>query len=52
MGGWNFMRSRLESLIEKPLEYVGRKASASTATGFPNVYKEQQAEIIETAINA
>ena len=45
MGGWSFVRPRLEALLKHPLEYVGRKASASTATGYPNVYKQEQAEI-------
>jgi 2-oxoglutarate dehydrogenase E1 component len=50
MAGWNFVRSRLESLIERPLIYIGREASASPATGFSNIYKGEQDAIAEQAI--
>jgi len=49
MGAWNFLRNRLESLLPKSLEFVGRNASASTATGFPNLYRQQQAAILGSA---
>ena len=49
MGAWNFLRNRLESLLPKPLEFAGREASASTATGFPNLYRQQQAAILDSA---
>jgi 2-oxoglutarate dehydrogenase E1 component len=50
MGGWNFVRSRLASLVHKHLKYVGREDAASPATGFHNIYKRQQAAIIEEAV--
>ena len=50
MGGWNFVRSRLASLVHKHIKYVGRKDSASPATGFRNIYNKQQAAIIEEAV--
>ncbi|MBW2192749.1 MAG: 2-oxoglutarate dehydrogenase E1 component, partial [Deltaproteobacteria bacterium] len=50
MGGWFFVRPRLESLIGKPVEYIGRKASASPATGFPNIYRQEQAAVLEAAV--
>ncbi|MFC1515228.1 2-oxoglutarate dehydrogenase E1 component [Thermodesulfobacteriota bacterium] len=50
MGAWFFVRPRLESLIGKPLEYIGRKPSASPATGFPNIYKQEQAAVLEAAV--
>jgi 2-oxoglutarate dehydrogenase E1 component len=50
MGAWSFMRPRLEKIIGKPIEYIGRKAAASPATGFPIVYKEEQAAIIDEAV--
>jgi 2-oxoglutarate dehydrogenase E1 component len=50
MGGWNFVRSRLASLVHKHIKYVGREDAASPATGFHNIYKRQQAAIIEEAI--
>lgn len=52
MGGWHFVRYRLENLIGKPLEYIGRKEASSPATGFPAVYKQRQAAIIDRAIGA
>ena len=52
MGGWSFIRPRLETLIGRPLEYAGRDACASTATGFPNVYKNQQAALLESAFRS
>jgi len=50
MGGWNFVRSRLASLLHKHIKYVGREEAASPATGFRNVYNRQQAAIIEDAV--
>jgi len=52
MGGWNFVRARLASLVHEHLKYVGRKEAASPATGFHNIYKKQQAAIIEEAVGA
>jgi 2-oxoglutarate dehydrogenase E1 component len=52
MGGWHFVRYRLENLIGKPLEYIGRKEASSPATGFPALYKQRQAAIIDRAIGA
>ena len=50
MGGWNFVRARLASLVHEHIKYVGRKEAASPATGFHNIYKKQQAAIIEQAV--
>jgi 2-oxoglutarate dehydrogenase E1 component len=50
MGAWQFMRPRLEKLLKKPLDFVGRKPSASPATGFPKIYKMEQDGIIDRAI--
>ncbi len=50
MGAWNFVWQRLEILAEAPFRYIGRKTSASPATGFPKVYRREQAAIIEEAI--
>jgi len=52
MGGWHFVRYRLEDIVGKPLEYIGRKEASSPATGFPAVYKQRQAAIIDRAIGA
>jgi 2-oxoglutarate dehydrogenase E1 component len=50
MGGWQFVRHRLEDILGKPLGYIGRPASSSPATGFPAIYKQQQAAIIDDAM--
>jgi 2-oxoglutarate dehydrogenase E1 component len=50
MGAWFFVRPRLEKLIGKPLEYIGRNAAASPATGFPGIYRKEQAAVTEKAI--
>jgi len=52
MGGWTFMRERLEKLLNDPakLSYVGRDASASPATGSYSVHQKEQAEIVTAAL--
>jgi 2-oxoglutarate dehydrogenase E1 component len=50
MGGWQFIRSRLEAIIGKPLMYIGRKEASSPATGFPAIHKLEQAAIVDQAI--
>ena len=45
MGGWQFVKPRMEAVAGVPLAYVGRKASASPATGFPAIYRAQQEAI-------
>jgi 2-oxoglutarate dehydrogenase E1 component len=50
MGGWQFVRHRLEELIGRSLRYIGRPASSSPATGFPAIYKQQQAALIGEAM--
>jgi 2-oxoglutarate dehydrogenase complex dehydrogenase (E1) component-like enzyme len=54
MGGWTFMRERLESLLDDPakLSYVGRDASASPATGSYSVHQKEQGEIVSHALSA
>jgi 2-oxoglutarate dehydrogenase E1 component len=50
MGAWQFMRPRLSPLLKKPLDYVGRNAAASPATGFPKIYKMEQDDIVDRAM--
>ncbi len=50
MGAWFFIHHRLEKLTGKPVGYIGRKASASPATGFPNVYRKEQNAVIQEAL--
>jgi 2-oxoglutarate dehydrogenase E1 component len=45
MGGWQFVKPRMDALTGVPLQYAGRKASASPATGFPAIYRAQQEAI-------
>jgi len=50
MGAWFFVRPRLEKLIKKSLEYIGRNAAASPATGFPSIYRKEQTAVADTAL--
>jgi 2-oxoglutarate dehydrogenase E1 component len=50
MGAWFFMRFRLENIIGKPMEYIGRATAATTATGFPKIYRKEQAAVTDTAL--
>jgi 2-oxoglutarate dehydrogenase E1 component len=50
MGAWSFLRPRLEEMLGKTVQYIGRSAAASPATGFPNIYKQQQAAISDQAV--
>jgi 2-oxoglutarate dehydrogenase E1 component len=50
MGGWQFVRPRLEPLLTKPLRYVGRPPSASPASGYPKIYRRLQDAILNEAV--
>jgi len=50
MGAWQFLRSRLEAVLEASPAYIGRPAASSPATGFPAIYRRQQAAISEEAV--
>ncbi len=45
MGAWSYIKTR----IEMPFEGIGRKISASPATGFAKIHKEEQADIVKKA---
>jgi 2-oxoglutarate dehydrogenase E1 component len=49
MGGWFFMEPRLRAL-GCAVEYVGRDASASPATGSLKVHQREQREVVEAAL--
>jgi 2-oxoglutarate dehydrogenase E1 component len=49
MGAWTFIEPRLRAL-ELPIEYVGRDASASPATGSYKIHDREQKELVETAL--
>jgi 2-oxoglutarate dehydrogenase E1 component len=51
MGGWQFVSERLRRMLppEKSLRYVGRRESASPATGSYRLHEEEQAEFVREA---
>lgn len=49
MGGWFFMEDRMREL-GYPVQYIGRDASASPATGSHHVHDHEQKELIEAAM--
>ena len=53
MGGWNFMRPRLEALANGRMElrYVGRAASASPATGSYTIHQLEQQALVKEALS-
>jgi 2-oxoglutarate dehydrogenase E1 component len=50
MGGWTFMEARLRALGYS-VQYVGRDASASPATGSRQIHLREQAELVKAAIS-
>jgi 2-oxoglutarate dehydrogenase E1 component len=50
MGGWFFVEPLMRRM-DYDLEYVGRDASASPATGSHNIHKREQAELVRAAIH-
>ena len=49
MGAWWFVRPLMEEILPQPLHYVGRQPAASPATGFPKIFRRDQAAILEKA---
>jgi 2-oxoglutarate dehydrogenase E1 component len=50
MGGWTFMEPRLRAM-DYNVQYVGRDASASPATGSRQVHLREQRELVEAALS-
>ncbi|MGD8368824.1 MAG: 2-oxoglutarate dehydrogenase E1 component, partial [Desulfobacterales bacterium] len=50
MGPWFFLRHRLQALVGETVDYVGRPPASSPATGFPAIYRRQQAAITDEAV--
>ena len=50
MGGWQFVRPRLNAASQKSFKYIGRKASSSPASGFPSLAKSEQQAIVAKAL--
>ena len=53
MGAWNYVRDQLSSLLpqESTLSYLGRRESASPATGNSLLHNKEQEEILLSACN-
>ena len=51
MGAWWFMDAQFRSRLNAPLQYIGRKASASPATGYPLLFKKEQERIVNDAVS-
>jgi 2-oxoglutarate dehydrogenase E1 component len=49
MGGWQFVESRLRAL-GYAVQYVGRDASSSPATGSHRIHAREQKELVEAAL--
>ena len=51
MGGWTFVRDRLEDVLrpDTKLRYAGRIAAASPATGSMRVHRQEQAALVQSA---
>ena len=54
MGAWFFTRNTLTTTLKHnqldiPIDYVGRKPSASTATGFANIHNAEQDQLVQEA---
>ena len=45
MGAWHFVRDKIEDAAVKPVKYVGRVASSSTATGSGKRHQQEQQAI-------
>ena len=52
MGAWQFVQPLIEDVTGRRPGYVGRPPSASPATGFPAIYKQQQAAVLDEAMGA
>ncbi len=50
MGAWSYVNAKFWNKLEIDLEYCGRQASASTATGSARRHQEEQAQIVKHAL--
>ena len=52
MGAWHFIRDHLEEATNgKKITYIGRKESASPATGFASVHTKEQTKLVLEALS-
>jgi len=49
-GAWRYMAYHLRRASARPVHYAGRPESASPATGFASMHKEQLEHLIQTAL--
>lgn len=49
MGAWKYVKERLEPILGKQLQYVGRPASAAPATGYLRQHQDEQQQILSKA---
>lgn len=49
MGAWNYLRPILNELTGKPIRYIGRGPSSSTAAGSYALHKKQYSEMMQEA---
>jgi len=52
MGGWQFVGPFLQSLLDREIQYIGRPASASPASGYHQLHKAEQDAIAGRATGA
>ena len=50
MGAWRYAAPRLEAALKIRPQNICRPASASPATGYPAIYRRQQADIVDRAV--
>ncbi len=54
MGAWLCLRSYFETILKElgrdPIEFCGRDAAASPASGYLNVYRERQTQLVQKAL--
>jgi 2-oxoglutarate dehydrogenase E1 component len=52
MGAWAYIEPRLRMIASEGIEvhYIGRPERASTASGYQNIHKYEQAQMIENAL--
>ena len=53
MGSWDFTEPKLRKALSdtKAVSYIGRRPTASTATGVQKAHLAQQAEVVDTALD-
>ena len=49
MGAWNYLRPVLQETIQKPVRYIGRGPSSSTAAGSFALHKKQWTQMMQEA---